>query len=70
MDRQITKWFIWSIGLNGYNAWLSISVVRVRIPYRPHKHYLNFGMYAGNWFNRPRLERGLCEFESRRPDKL
>ena len=25
-------------------------------------------MYAGNWFNRPRLERGLCEFESRRPD--
>ena len=27
-------------------------------------------MYAGNWFNRPRLERGLCEFESRRPDPV
>ena len=27
-------------------------------------------MYAGNWFNRLRLERSLCGFESRLPDKV
>ena len=32
------------------------------------KLLFNFGMYAGNWFNRPHLECGLCEFESRHPD--
>ena len=34
-----------------------------------HKE-LNIGQYAGNWNNCPRLERGVCGFESRLPYKL